>query len=58
MVLLKSLDPKNNFCFKQIFSTEKSKDILIRFVNDILNLQGSDKIIDVTFCIEIAKDLL
>ena len=43
------LDPKNDFCFKQIFGTEKNKDVLIHFLNDILELTGKDRITEVTF---------
>ncbi|WP_191283883.1 PD-(D/E)XK nuclease family transposase, partial [Cardinium endosymbiont of Culicoides punctatus] len=32
----KFLDPKNDFAFKKIFGTEKHKDILIHFLNDVL----------------------
>ena len=53
MALSKFLDPKNDFCFKQIFGTEKNKDILIHFLNDILKYEGSEKITEVTFFIRI-----
>jgi predicted transposase/invertase (TIGR01784 family) len=43
------LDPKNDFCFKQIFGTEKNKDVLIHFLNDILGLTDKDQITEVTF---------
>ena len=43
------LDPKNDFCFKQIFGTEKNKDILIHFLNDILRQPGQKPIIEVSF---------
>ncbi|MDG7053618.1 MAG: Rpn family recombination-promoting nuclease/putative transposase [Wolbachia endosymbiont of Alcedoecus sp.] len=49
MVLSKFLDPKNNYAFKRIFGTEKNKDILIHFLNDVLNLTGEAKIQDVEF---------
>jgi len=49
MALSKFLDPKNDFCFWQIFGTEKNKDILIHFLNDILKFDGSYKITEVTF---------
>ena len=49
MALSKFLDPKNDFCFVQIFGTEKNKDILIHFLNDILKFEGSHKITEVTF---------
>ena len=37
MFLNKFLDPKNDFAFKRIFGTERNKDILIHFLNDMLN---------------------
>ena len=43
------LDPKNDFAFKQIFGTEKHKDILIHFLNDILKLEGDHSIRNVQF---------
>jgi hypothetical protein len=43
MVLSKFLDPKDNYAFKRIFGTEKNKDILIHFLNDVLNLTGEAK---------------
>lgn len=49
MLITRFLDPKNDFAFKQIFGTEKNKDILIHFLNDILGYQGQDKIIEVNF---------
>ena len=33
------LDPKNDFAFKKVFGSEKNKDILIHFLNDILDHQ-------------------
>ncbi|BET37050.1 hypothetical protein wNi1_10070 [Wolbachia pipientis] len=36
MALSKFLDVKNDVAFKRIFGTEKNKDILIHFLNDIL----------------------
>ncbi|MDN5247598.1 MAG: Rpn family recombination-promoting nuclease/putative transposase [Wolbachia endosymbiont of Tyrophagus putrescentiae] len=36
MAFSKFLDPKNDVSFKRIFGTEKNKDILIHFLNDIL----------------------
>ncbi|MGI4775335.1 MAG: PD-(D/E)XK nuclease family transposase, partial [Janthinobacterium lividum] len=49
MSVSKFLDPKNDIAFRRIFGTEKNKDILIHFVNDILELRDSDKIKEVTF---------
>jgi predicted transposase/invertase (TIGR01784 family) len=43
------LDPKNDFCFKKIFGTEKNKDVLMHFLNDILELTGSNQITEVAF---------
>ena len=49
MPITSFLDPKNDFVFKQIFGTEKNKDILISFLNDILSLGGKDIVTSVTF---------
>jgi predicted transposase/invertase (TIGR01784 family) len=49
MPISRFLDPKNDFCFKQIFGTEKNKDILIHFLNDILCQPGQKPIIEVSF---------
>lgn len=45
----KLLDPKNDVAFKRIFGTEKNKDILIHFLNDMLVFKGKTLIQDVTF---------
>jgi predicted transposase/invertase (TIGR01784 family) len=37
MVAGKFLDPRNDLAFKRIFGSEKNKDILIHFLNDILS---------------------
>jgi PD-(D/E)XK nuclease family transposase len=34
MVATKFLDPKNDFAFKQIFGTEKNKNILVHFLSE------------------------
>ena len=47
--LSKFLNPRNDVSFKRIFGTERNKDILIHFINDILELHGNDKIQEVTF---------
>ena len=39
MIAGKFLDPKNDFAFKKIFGTEKNKDILVHFLNDILSFK-------------------
>ncbi len=49
MALSKFLDPKNDRAFRRIFGSEKNKDILIHFINDILGLEGSDQIQEVSF---------
>ena len=47
-IMTKFLDPKNDLVFKRIFGTEKNKDILIHFLNDIFERQDNP-IVDVTF---------
>ena len=49
MTITKFLDPKNNFAFTQIFGTEKNKDILIHFLNDVLRYKEDQLITEVTF---------
>jgi predicted transposase/invertase (TIGR01784 family) len=49
MSISKFLDPKNDLAFRRIFGSEKNKDILIHFINDVLGLEGSDQIQEVTF---------
>ncbi len=48
-MLSKFLDPKNDVAFKKIFGTEKNKDILIHFLNDMLTFKEKKPIVDVTF---------
>lgn len=45
----KYLDPKNDFAFKKIFGSEKNKDILIHFLNDMITFKENSPIISVTF---------
>lgn len=45
----KYLDPKNDVAFKKIFGTEKNKDILIHFLNDMITFKENSPIITVTF---------
>lgn len=40
---------RNDYAFKRIFGTEKNKDILIHFLNDILDLTDDNQIKDVSF---------
>lgn len=49
MGISKYLDPKNGVAFRKIFGTEKNKDILIHFINDILNFTGKSAIQTVEF---------
>ncbi len=49
MALSKFLDPKNDVAFRRIFGTEKNKDILIHFLNDILGFTGKNEIKDIEF---------
>ncbi|GHM58126.1 MAG: hypothetical protein sL5_03980 [Candidatus Mesenet longicola] len=49
MALSKFLDPKNDCAFKRIFGSVGNKDILIHFLNDILDLRDINKITDVSF---------
>ena len=49
MSFTKFLDPKIDLIFKQIFGTEKHKDILIHFINDVLELKGDHQIKDIQF---------
>lgn len=48
-MLTKYLDPKNDIAFKKIFGTEKNKDILVHFLNDMITFKGGSRIQEVTF---------
>ena len=43
------LDPKNDFAFKHIFGNEKHKNLLISFLNTVLQNQLSSPIQDLDF---------
>jgi predicted transposase/invertase (TIGR01784 family) len=45
----KFLSPKNDVAFKRIFGEERNKDILIHFINDIMNFKGGALVQEVTF---------
>ena len=46
---MKFADPKNDIAFKKIFGDESKKEILISFLNNLLNFVGTTKeIIDIT----------
>lgn len=47
-MLSKFLDPKNDIAFRRIFGSERNKDILIHFINDILVFKEATPIVDVT----------
>ncbi|MGL5263626.1 MAG: Rpn family recombination-promoting nuclease/putative transposase [Candidatus Rhabdochlamydia sp.] len=49
MALSKYLDPKNDIAFKKIFGSEKNKDILTHFLNDILGFSEENHIMDIEF---------
>jgi predicted transposase/invertase (TIGR01784 family) len=49
MSLSKFLDPKNDFCFKRIFGTERNSDILIDFINAMLRFKEGERIQAVKF---------
>ncbi|MGC0371833.1 MAG: hypothetical protein DGJ47_000534, partial [Rickettsiaceae bacterium] len=48
-MITKYLDPKNDVCFKRVFGTERNKNIVIHFINDVMNYKGGDVITDVQF---------
>lgn len=43
------LNPTNDIVFKKLFGTEANKDLLINFLNAILERKGEDAIVDVDF---------
>jgi predicted transposase/invertase (TIGR01784 family) len=49
MSITKFLDPKNDVAFRKIFGTNKNKDILIHFLNDMLSFKQRKPIVNVTF---------
>jgi predicted transposase/invertase (TIGR01784 family) len=48
-MLTKFLNPKNDVAFKKIFGSEKNKDILIHFLNDMITFKERGPIKEVTF---------
>ena len=40
-------DPKTDFAFKRIFGSEEHKDVLVAFLNDMLDLDPSHRIVEV-----------
>jgi hypothetical protein len=45
----KFASPMIPLLFRRIFGSEKNKDILIHFINDILELKDSDRVKEVSF---------
>ena len=48
MTITKYLNPRNDIVFKRIFGSEKNKDILIHFLNDVIETEGKKEIKNVT----------
>src|SRR4029077_5060315 len=48
-MLGKFLDPKNDIAFKKIFGTEKNKDILIHFLNDVVTFKEHGYMVEGSF---------
>ncbi len=48
-MLSKFLDPKNRFAFKNLFGTHQHKDILIHFINDMIEFKDNAVIQSVEF---------
>ena len=57
MTLGKYLDPRNEIAFKNIFGSEKNKDLLIHFLNDLALLSQGRQIKTVSFlpCVQDAE---
>jgi len=49
MTLSKFLDPKNDVAFRKVFGSEEHKDIVIHFINDVLELKERNRIENVEF---------
>lgn len=45
---MKFADPKNDLAFKKIFGDEKHKNILISFLNAVLDFKDNLSIVDVS----------
>ncbi|MEI8295266.1 MAG: Rpn family recombination-promoting nuclease/putative transposase [Alphaproteobacteria bacterium] len=48
-MITKYLDPKNDVAFRKIFGTEKNKDILMHFLNDMAMFKDNPSIVDIEF---------
>jgi len=51
-------DPTYDAVFKLLFGTEANKDILIDFINDLLALQGDQRIVKLSFKTAAAENLI
>ena len=49
MAVTKFLSPRNDVAFKRIFGSDRNKDILVQFLNDMLEFRGEPPIVDVSF---------
>ncbi|MDQ7022346.1 MAG: Rpn family recombination-promoting nuclease/putative transposase [Candidatus Gracilibacteria bacterium] len=45
--MVKFINPRTDFAFKRIFGSEESKEILMSFLNALLNLEGKNEIKEV-----------
>jgi len=45
--MVRILNPQNDIIFKRIFGTEKNKDILLAFLNDMLAFRNKPAIVEV-----------
>ncbi|MBF0437340.1 MAG: PD-(D/E)XK nuclease family transposase, partial [Magnetococcales bacterium] len=45
---MKFIDPRIDYAFKKIFGSEDAKDILISFLEGLLDLQGNRRIAELT----------
>jgi predicted transposase/invertase (TIGR01784 family) len=48
-MLTRFIDPKNDFIFKKLFGSEQNKNILIAFLNDMIDFKEGFPIVDVEF---------
>ncbi len=44
MEVTKFLDPRNDIVFKDLFGTTKNEDIVVDFINDVMEYEGDEKI--------------
>ena len=48
-MLTRFIDPKNDFIFKKLFGSDQNKNILIAFLNDMIDFKQGFPIVDVEF---------